>query len=161
MLTLTAQRSVPPAEVPYSELPNKLWAWLEAGLEDLTVLRERPDCSVDMSYWMRVFPDATCSVCLAGAVMLRRAVLPEQEPCSTGVIEVTPSSVRLPLYAATRLSELNMLRCGHWPCAYQAPSKAMRQALHAVLDSPYDTVPWDEWLTNMRQILKLLKDDDI
>ena len=80
-----------------------LHASLTIALEDLKLAKKNPKVEIDMGYWY-IKNLSGCTVCLAGAVIMRR-LKPEETICR-------PEELGLGQGVTERLRAINMLRTG-------------------------------------------------
>jgi hypothetical protein len=153
---------IPKAEAP----PDKLWAWLEAALEDIEIVRKTAGYSVDMTEWVVRNPD-TCTSCLAGAAMLRRTgIASNVAAIVTRPMQWYPSDAEVSAAQHHRLRELNYLREGGLDLLEGTPrpehvAKALRWVReHRSIDSRDSEEVWTAWHAQMRIALEWLKEID-
>lgn len=91
------------------ELPNKLSALLRMAVEDAHVIEQTPGYQLNMHRWHAPDPSGICQVCMAGAVIARKAIVPKSEHFH-------------PEYDTTlgrKLAAINQMRAGNMFTAFQ------------------------------------------
>jgi len=92
MTTVTAPFSITELieqhRVQRAVLPDALSALMRLAVEDVQYLEKLPWVRLDMSYWVHTWPDTsdreTCTICWAGAMLIRRVANWEEHLPSIG-----------------------------------------------------------------------------
>lgn len=90
-------------------LPNKLSALLRTAVADMAAVRKDPRYKLDMTRWHYPTANKKCAVCMAGAVLARRARVPASR--DVNVDDVTPALLK-------KMLAIDRMRTGNFAGAF-------------------------------------------